>query len=398
VKEEFKIVYLSELCEILDRKRKPITKRNRVAGPYPYYGATGVLDHVNGYIFDEQLVLIGEDGAKWGAGDRTAYAVEGKCWVNNHAHVIRPNRKMSLDSWIIYYLNATDLTPFISGLTVPKLNQGRLREIPIPLPPLPEQKRIVAILNEAFAGIDTAIANTEKNLANARELFESYLNHRLSDIASQEPIQTLSCIARLIVDCEHKTAPTQETGFPSIRTPNIGKGDLILDDVKRVSAETFSQWTRRAEPEPGDLILAREAPAGNVGVIPEGERVCLGQRTVLIRPDNESVHSKYLAYLILHPVIQERLLSRSTGATVQHVNMRDIRALAIGSLPPIGEQLKDVDVLESVQSMVAQLVSIYQQKLTALAELKQSLLQKAFSGELTADAADPVDTVEAALA
>lgn len=285
-----------------------------------------------------------------------------------------------------------------TGATVKGVKLPFIKSLQLPLPPLPEQKRIVAILDEAFAGIDTAIANTEKNLANARELFESYLNHRLLDIAFQEPIQTLSCITRLIVDCEHKTAPTQETGFPSIRTPNIGKGDLILDDVKRVSAETFSQWTRRAEPEPGDLILAREAPAGNVGVIPEGERVCLGQRTVLIRPDNEFVHSKYLAYLILHPVIQERLLSRSTGATVQHVNMRDIRALAIGSLPPIGEQLKDVDVLESVQSMGAQLVAIYQQKLTALAELKQSLLQKAFSGELTADSVDEVETLEAELA
>jgi type I restriction enzyme S subunit len=106
---------------------------------------------------------------------------------------------------------------------------------------------------------------------------------------------------------------------------------------------------------------------------------------VLIRPDNESVNSKYLAYLILHPLIQERLLSRSMGATVQHVNMRDIRALAIGRWPPIEEQFEHVDVLESVQSAVAQLVSIYRQKLAALADLKQSLLHEACSGELTAD-------------
>jgi type I restriction enzyme S subunit len=126
---------LGELCEILDNKRKPITKKNRVKGPYPYYGATGVLDHVEGYLFDEDLILIGEDGAKWGAGENTAFSVSGKCWVNNHAHVIRPNRKHVTDAWIIYYLNTTDLSSFITGLTVPKLNQGKLREIPVPLPP-----------------------------------------------------------------------------------------------------------------------------------------------------------------------------------------------------------------------------------------------------------------------
>ena len=145
------------------------------------------------------------------------------------------------------------------------------------------------------------------------------------DVASSKPIQTLSCITELIIDCEHKTAPTQEMGIPSIRTPNIGKGYLIFDNVNRVSEETYELWTKRGKPKPRDLILAREAPAGNVGVIPEGERVCLGQRTVLIRPKKNTIDSQYLAFLLLHPIMQERLLSKSTGATVQHINMKDIR-------------------------------------------------------------------------
>jgi hypothetical protein len=92
-------------------------------------------------------------------------------------------------------------------------------------------------------------------------------------------------VCDLIIDCEHKTAPTQETGFPSIRTPNIGRGRFILDGVNRVSEETYELWTHRAVPQPGDLIMAREAPVGNVAMIPEGLRPCLGQRTLLIRPD-----------------------------------------------------------------------------------------------------------------
>ena len=94
---------LGDICEVLDSKRKPITERDRISGEYPYYGATGVLGYVHEYIFDEPLILIGEDGAKWQSGDKTAFIVNGKYWVNNHAHVIRPNKNIVLDNWIIYF-------------------------------------------------------------------------------------------------------------------------------------------------------------------------------------------------------------------------------------------------------------------------------------------------------
>src|SRR5690606_19906331 len=125
--------------------------------------------------------LVGEDGAKWQAGDQSAYTIAGKTWVNNHAHVLRPLRGKLLDDWLVYFLNWADLMPFVSGLTVPKLNQARLREIPIPLPPLEEQRQIVAILDEAFEGLDRARANVEANLASARELFDAYLTQVFSD-------------------------------------------------------------------------------------------------------------------------------------------------------------------------------------------------------------------------
>ena len=127
-------------------------------------------------------------------------------------------------------------------------------------PSLPEQRRIVAILDEAFEAIATAKANTEKNLRNAfdlqsalvQECFEAHVD------AAFKPAP-LEDLCDLIVDCEHKTAPTEDSGFPSIRTPNIGRGKLILDNVNRVSEETYKAWTRRAVPISGDLILAREA-------------------------------------------------------------------------------------------------------------------------------------------
>jgi len=168
---------LGEICDVLDYKRKPVTKRDRVRGVYPYYGATGIQDYVADFLFDEPLVLIGEDGAKWGPGESSAFAVEGKCWVNNHAHVLRPHRELILDEWLIHFLNYEDLTPFVSGMTVPKLNQGSLKEIPVLLPPLVEQQRMVGIFDEAFSGIATAKANAENKLIALNELKQSMLHH-----------------------------------------------------------------------------------------------------------------------------------------------------------------------------------------------------------------------------
>jgi type I restriction enzyme S subunit len=255
---------------------------------------------------------------------------------------------------------------------------------PIPIPPLPEQQRIVALLDEAFDGIATAKAHAEKNLRNVRAIFESHLQSVFTQRGDgwQETKKPLSSLCELIVDCEHKTAPTQEDGIPSIRTPNIGKGNLILEGVYRVSEATYTEWTRRAEPLAGDLIFAREAPAGNVGVVPPNLRLCLGQRTVLIRPSRSVFVSEFLALLLLCPAMQKTLLGHSRGATVQHVNMKDIRALNVGAIPSISLQATIVENFGAITEETQRLESTYQQKLTALDELKKSLLHRAFNGDL----------------
>lgn len=403
MREGFKIAHLGEACEILDSRRKPITKRDRVAGPYPYYGATGVLDHVDGYIFDERLVLVGEDGAKWGAGDRTAYQVGGKCWVNNHAHVIRPNRNVILDSWIIYYLNTINLAPFVSGLTVPKLNQGRLREIPIPIPPLPEQKRIVAILDEAFAGIDMAIANTEKTLANARELFESYLNSVFSQ--QREGWKMLSLEDVLDVQPRNGWSPPaanhSNSGTPVLTLSSVTGFRFRPGKIKHTSAHTDS--TRHYWVENGDLLITRSNTPDLVGHV----AVASGLKRPTIYPDlimrmntsPEKAVTKFIYYQLRSSVLRTVITGRAQGA---NPTMKKIGKKAVQSLPVVVPSLKAqkevVTQLDDIGAEVTRLESIYQQKLAALAELKQCLLQKAFSGELTADAADAVDTVEAELA
>lgn len=167
-----------------------------------------------------------------------------------------------------------------------------------------------------------------------------------------EETPTLDEVCKFIVDCLHKTAPTQSSGYPSIRTPNVGRGRLLLDGVNRVSESVYAEWTKRAIPEPGDLILAREAPAGNVAIIKEGQTVCLGQRTVHLRPDQKKVDPDFLCYYLLAPRQQGALLAGETGATAGHVNMRDIRRLKLGTLPTVPEQQRRGQIIAAYDDLI----------------------------------------------
>lgn len=159
-------------------------------------------------------------------------------------------------------------------------------------------------------------------------------------------------VCKLIVDCPHSTAKDEGTGFPLIRTPNIGQGRLKLDGVHRVSESIYIDRNKRATPQTNDLILAREAPVGNVAVIKD-EKVCLGQRTVLIRPDEKKVDPDFLVYYFLAPRQQHRLISSSNGATVSHLNMSAIRNFEI-DLPDMDKQKKIGQILSKIDDLVVE--------------------------------------------
>lgn len=396
-------IALSELFDIGSSKR--VLQSQWTRGGVPFYRGREITRlAANGYVDNELFIsegLFKDLSQKYGVphpGDImiTAIGTIGNSYIVGpsdrfyfkDASVLWLKKAASVSSeFINYWLKSPlffDQLDRGNGATVDTLTIQKLKGVILNLPSPEEQRRIVTILDEAFEGIATAKANAEKNLQNARELFvgqlESVFARQGDDWLDRK--KPLSALCVLIVDCEHKTAPTQEQGIPSIRTPNIGKGELLLDGVYRVSEETYQEWTRRAEPIAGDLILAREAPAGNVAVIPENLRVCLGQRTVLIRPNREVFDSEFLAYLLLSPAIQKALLAHSRGATVQHVNMKDIRALHVGPIPTTSEQREIVSRLQELSCASESLISQYQRKQAVLDDLKQSLLHRAFNGDL----------------
>ena len=150
---------LGSVCEILNNRRRPITGSDREPGPYPYYGASGIVDFVKEFIFEERLLLVGEDGAKWDAFEKTAVVVEGKYWVNNHAHVLKPFAIS--DTLLENYLTMTDLGPYVTGAAPPKLTLGKLKNIPVPVPPsIAEQQKIA----DCLSSVDDLIAAQARKL------------------------------------------------------------------------------------------------------------------------------------------------------------------------------------------------------------------------------------------
>ena len=181
MRKDWEYKKLGEVCDILDSQRKPVTKKDRKKGIYPYYGATGIQDFVDNYIFDGRYVLVGEDGAKWSANEKCAYIIEGKTWINNHAHVLS-TKNMVIDSFLTYYLNFSDLDSYISGAIIRKLTQSSLKSIPIPLPPKPTQLAIVAELDK----INELIQLKKQQLEDYDQLAQSIFYEMFGDPVENE--------------------------------------------------------------------------------------------------------------------------------------------------------------------------------------------------------------------
>ncbi|BCO14614.1 hypothetical protein RIMD111065_29700 [Aeromonas hydrophila] len=211
-----------------------------------------------------------------------------------------------------------------------------------------------------------------------------------SELPASWSWQQLEDSVLMIVDCHNKTAPYVESGIPLIRTSNIRDGKFVWQDLKFVNQETYEYWSRRCQPEPGDIIFTREAPMGEAAIVPTDHCVCLGQRTMLIRPLENLISAKYLLLAIMEPNFKKRSDIFAVGTGVKHYRVGDVSNLII-PIPPTEEQ---TEIVHRVEQLFAYADSIEQQAKTAkerVDKLTQAILAKAFRGELTADwrAANP---------
>lgn len=314
------------------------------------------------------------------------------------------------------------------------------------LPPLPEQRAIVVKIETLFSDLDNGINDLKKaqeklkiyrqavlkkafegeltkewrekqtNLPTAEELLDQIKVEReiwianeikqgnneakriKNKLAKNSILKSINKIPKgwrwvnflnaclFVIDCHNKTAPYVEFGIYLIRTTNIKNGKLDLSKkIRFVSEETYKYWSKRAYPKPGDIIFTREAPMGEAAIIPQNEKICLGQRTMLLRTSNNFLNNKYLLYNILSEDFQQRFKEDAIGTGVKHLRVGDVEELVF-PLCSIEEQHQIVKEIETRLSVCDKLEESIKEGLEKAEALRQSILKKAFEGNLLTEA------------
>jgi type I restriction enzyme, S subunit len=366
---------LDQISTNLDSRRVPITKGARTVGQYPYYGASGIVDYVAEYIFDEDALLISEDGANLLARSTPiAFPASGKYWVNNHAHILK-FESLVTQRFIELYLESIPLDDYVTGAAQPKLNQKALNSIPIPFPPLSEQQRIVGILDEAFEGLATATGNAEQNLHNAHALFESHLQSVFTQRGEEWVLSTLGEVCEFVGGSQPpKSVFSKNKTNDNVRLIQIRdyKSDKHIVYIPRAQARRFCNAD--------DVMIGRYGPP--LFQILRGLEGACNVALMKAVPDESRLSRDFLFYFLKHSAILQYVIYHSERAAGQiGVTKETLEPYPIG-LPSLAGQQKIVETITELESETQRLESIYQQKLAALGELKKSLLHQAFTGEL----------------
>lgn len=271
------------------------------------------------------------------------------------------------------------------GANINNLKFDDLKRFEVTYPPLPEQHRIVAILDEAFAAIATARANAEQNLKNARELFESHLQQ----VFSQKGEGWVECEINTICERLHQGLNTAgekikfyDDGYPIIQTRNIDNGVIDLDTkIKFMCKEDWYRYCDKYRPEVGDVFFTNIGTIGKTAIVTEDIDYLIHWNIFKLRPKTESVTSEFLKFLLESLTITGYFESLQKGGTVDFVTKKMIAEAKV-FLPTLEEQRSVILKTGAIRTELQRLTSLYQQKITALDELKKSLLHQAFSGAL----------------
>lgn len=364
---------LGEVCEVLDSKRVPITAANRVSGQYPYYGANGVQDYVADYIFDDELVLLAEDGGNFGSKEKPiAYRVSGKCWVNNHAHVLKPKAVIDVD-YLCYSLMFYDVSGLVNGATRQKLTQSDMRKMKIPLRTMVEQKNIVCRLNK----LTELISLRKQQLAKLDELVKARFVEMFGDpVTNPKGYEKykLENLARKISDGVHSKPDYTETGRPFLSVVNINKGVINFKNCKYVSEDAYQKMIKSTHPERGDVLYTKVgATYGIPAYVDTDIAFCLYVSVCLIKPKREVINPRFLSLSMEMPYVKHQADRRIKGIGVPDLHLNQISEFEI-LCPPLKEQdifIYFVERLDGEKRVV-------QQSLDKLELMKKALMQEYF--------------------
>ena len=359
IQRGFPIKPLGEVAEFLDSRRRPITASERTPGPYPYYGANGQQDSVADYIFDEPLILLAEDGGQFDQPDRgIAYAIEGKTWVNNHAHVLRPRDHAQL-RYLVRVLENYDVTPWITGSTRAKLTKAGASKIQIPLPPLAEQRRIARILDAA----DALRAKRREALVQLDALFHFTFIDMFGDPVTNPMGWEMATIGELT------------TCLDRLRQP-VRVADRVSGDVPYYGANGQQGWINKALFDEPLVLVAEDGghfgdPARGVAYRIDGPS-WVNNHAHVLRPA-DTIDVEYLHRALRHYDFGP-YISGSTRAKLNQAQLNKARL----PLPPLELQHRFAAIIKAAEEhRVSQ-----RTHLAELDTLFASLQSRAFRGDL----------------
>lgn len=332
----WKLCHLEDCVEILDAIRKPINNKersSRVEGRspeelYPYYGATGQVGYIDGYLFDEDLVALGEDAAPFlDVFKDKAYMLYGKTWVNNHAHVLRGREGVN-NKYLCNYLNQVDYRDYVNGATRLKLTQANMRKLLILLAPANEQIRIVNKLDKLLSKVEAAKIRLDKIPLILKRFRQSVLAAATSGKLTEEwrynksnsnmewEEKYLQDIAHSVSDGDHQAPPRANEGIPFIVISNVNKGVIDFDGVDRwVPEDYFLNLSDIRVPKKFDILYTVTGSYGIPVIVDTDKQFCFQRHIAIIKPNNELVDYRYL-YIVLgsnHVLSQAHSLATGTA-------------------------------------------------------------------------------------
>lgn len=370
---------LGDICEILDSKRVPITATERQPGPYPYYGANGVQDYVADYIFDDDLVLLAEDGGNFGSKDKPiAYRVSGKCWVNNHAHVLKPKEGLNVD-YLCYSLMFYDVTGLVNGATRQKLTQADMRKMEIPLPSLDEQRKIAAVLDK----VSSLIAKRRQQLDKLDELVKARFVEMFGDLADPACKHIRCKLGETCKDSDDiKCGPFgtqlskteyQEQGVAVWEIPQINR-EFKEQPIHFVTNEKAKQLISYSL-IPGDIAMSRKGNVGRCALFPKDFAPGIIHSDVLrIRVDKNKVNPCFLMYqLHFSKAVAHQIEMVSSGAVMAGINVTKLKQIYV-HIPAFGLQNQFAAFVEQTEKTKTTI----SESLEKLETLKKALMQEYF--------------------
>ena len=365
---------LGEVVERFDNLRIPVTSSKREKGITPYYGANGIQDYVQGYTHDGEFVLVAEDGAN-DLQNYPVHYVNGKVWVNNHAHVLQGKNKMVDNLFLVNAIKQIKIETYLVGGSRAKLNADVMMKLPIKVPTFNEQQKI----GEYFSKFDTLIALHQRKLEHLQEQKKGLLQKmfpkngevvpevRFPGFTDAWEQRKLGDIA-VIFDGTHQTPKYTDSGIKFVSVENIA----TLETEKYISQKAYENEYSNKQAEKGDILMTRIGNIGTAKIIEKDEPLAYYVTLALLKPQN--IDSNFLVWGISSPEVQRNIWKLTLHiAFPKKINLGEINQVTI-NIPSSSEQKKIGEFFQQLDSLIA----LHQRKLEHLELMKKGLLQQMF--------------------